>query len=94
MMGEWRTYLVLCADGTLYCGVTTDIRRRIEQHNSGKGAKYTRYRSRRPVKLAWLSDGFSKVDAYREEWRVKHITRLQKLELIAEYEKTMQIQLT
>ncbi|OBQ51915.1 GIY-YIG nuclease family protein [Halodesulfovibrio spirochaetisodalis] len=45
----WVVYLVQCADGSLYCGITTDMDRRLGEHNSGKGAKYTR--SRRPVSL-------------------------------------------
>ncbi|WP_290917825.1 GIY-YIG nuclease family protein [Halodesulfovibrio sp.] len=46
---SWVVYLVQCADGSLYCGITTDMDRRLGEHNSGKGAKYTR--SRRPVSL-------------------------------------------
>ncbi|MCG8530068.1 MAG: GIY-YIG nuclease family protein, partial [Desulfovibrionales bacterium] len=46
---RWVVYLVQCADGSLYCGITTDMDRRLGEHNSGKGAKYTR--SRRPVSL-------------------------------------------
>ncbi len=91
MMGEWCTYLVKCADGTLYCGVTTDIFRRMAQHNSGKGAKYTRRFMKRPVELAWLKGELSKVEAYREEYRVKHLTRAQKLELVEEYRKKMAV---
>ena len=50
--GRWCVYLLLCADGTLYCGVTTDVRRRLDEHNGLRagGAKYTR--GRRPVRLA------------------------------------------
>lgn len=45
----WYVYIVECSDGTLYTGITTDVTRRINQHNSGKGAKYTA--ARRPVTL-------------------------------------------
>lgn len=43
-MSKWYVYLLRCADDTLYCGVTTDPERRLEEHNSGRGAKYTRTR--------------------------------------------------
>jgi putative endonuclease len=49
----WKVYLVRCADHTLYCGITNDITIRIEKHNAGKGAKYTK--SRLPVKLIAVS---------------------------------------
>jgi putative endonuclease len=57
----WQVYLLRCADKTLYCGITTDIARRIAKHNAGKGAKYTR--SRLPVTLMAASSGLSKSDA-------------------------------
>ena len=57
----WQVYLLRCADKTLYCGITNDIARRIEKHNAGKGAKYTR--SRLPVTLLATSRGLSKSDA-------------------------------
>jgi len=57
----WKVYLVRCADHSLYCGITTDISSRIEKHNAGKGAKYTK--SRLPVKLMAVSRGMLKNDA-------------------------------
>lgn len=83
-MSDWYTYLIKCADGALYCGVTTDIRRRVSEHNSGKGAKYTRRHMKRPVELAWLKKAESKSAAYKEEYRIKHITREEKLKLVSE----------
>ena len=47
----WHVYIVRCADGSLYTGLTNDLTARIAKHNSGAGAKYTR--SRRPVRLVW-----------------------------------------
>jgi putative endonuclease len=78
---EWYVYVVRCADDTLYCGVTTDLRRRIDQHNSGKGAKYTR--SRRPVSLEWWDKCEGMGDAYRREYRIKRLPRREKLEMIS-----------
>jgi putative endonuclease len=66
---HWRVYLVRCADNTLYCGITNDITSRIEKHNAGKGAKYTK--SRLPVKLMSASGRLSKSDAIRLERYIK-----------------------
>ena len=66
---KWIVYLVRCRDGSLYCGVTNDMAKRLTAHNAGRGAKYTR--SRRPVKLAAVSSGMSKSEAFRLEYRVK-----------------------
>jgi putative endonuclease len=65
----WQVYLLRCADKTLYCGITNDIARRIEKHNAGKGAKYTR--SRLPVTLMAASRGLSKSDALTLERCIK-----------------------
>ena len=61
--------MVRCADNSLYCGITNDIAKRIEKHNAGKGAKYTK--SRRPVKLMAVSRGMSKSDALKLERYIK-----------------------
>lgn len=69
-----------CFDGTLYTGITTDINRRLNQHNSGKGAKYTSIR--RPVKLMSISEVGDRSDASKEEYRIKQLTRKEKFEYI------------
>lgn len=69
--GQWVVYLVRCADGTLYCGVTNDLESRLVAHNAGKGAKYTK--SRRPVALACVSHGMAKGDAFKLEYRIKRL---------------------
>lgn len=74
------TYIVQCADGTLYTGYTNNIVKRVETHNSGKGAKYTR--SRLPVKLVYFEVYTTKKEAMRREYKIKHLTKKQKLELI------------
>ena len=73
-------YLVQCADGTLYGGYTTDLQKRMEAHNSGKGAKYTR--SRLPVELVYWEECPSKEEAMSREWHLKRLTRAQKLALM------------
>ena len=73
-------YLLKCSDGTLYCGWTTDLEKRLEAHNAGTGAKYTR--SRRPVEMVYHEAFEEKTDALRREWAVKRMSRKQKLGLI------------
>ena len=74
-----RTYVVYmlrCADGTLYTGITNDLDRRVRMHNGGKGAKYTR--SRRPVELVYWEQAGCRADASRREYAVKRLTRAEK----------------
>ena len=74
------TYLVECADGTLYCGWTNNIEKRIADHNAGKGAKYTK--PRLPVKLVYFEEFEDRKDALSREWHLKRLTREEKLLLI------------
>jgi putative endonuclease len=74
------TYIVECADGTLYCGWTNDLEHRIAAHNEGKGAKYTK--SRLPVKLVYFETFDTKEEAMKREYRIKQLTRAQKEKLI------------
>jgi putative endonuclease len=81
---RWRAYLLRCADGTLYAGVTNDVAVRVASHNGhpdGRGARYTR--SRRPVELAWRSAALEKSAAFKLEARLKRISRAEKMALIA-----------
>lgn len=80
----WKVYLVRCADGTLYCGVTTDAARRVAMHNGllPGGARYTR--SRRPVELAALSPAMEKRAAYRIEAAVKRLPAARKIGALEE----------
>ncbi len=73
-------YIVECRDGTLYTGYTTDIQRRIEEHNSGTGAKYTR--GRYPVKLKHQESFSSRSQAQKREYQIKQLPRRKKEELI------------
>jgi putative endonuclease len=78
-MKEWFVYIVECSDSTYYTGITTDIIKRIETHNSKKGAKYTR--SRTPVTLKYSNKFENKSEASKEEYRIKQLTRLEKEQL-------------
>ena len=75
------TYILKCKDETLYTGWTNDIEKRLEAHNAGKGAKYTR--SRRPVELVYLEQFETKEEAMSREVKVKQLSRKQKDELVA-----------
>ena len=70
-------YLVRCADHSLYCGITNDPDNRLKDHNSGKGAKYTR--SRRPVELVCVSPKMTKSEALKLEYRIKRLPPDQKI---------------
>ena len=74
------TYIVECADGSLYCGWTNDLEKRIMDHNAGKGAKYTK--TRLPVKLVYHETFDTKEEAMSREWHIKQLRREQKLKLI------------
>ena len=74
------TYIVECADGTFYCGWTNDLERRIADHNSGKGAKYTK--PRLPVKLVYYEAFETKEEAMSREWHIKQLSRTEKKALI------------
>lgn len=74
------TYLLECADRTLYCGWTNDLDKRVAAHNAGQGAKYTK--SRRPVALVYYEVFETKTEAMRREAAIKRLSRMEKLRLI------------
>jgi predicted GIY-YIG superfamily endonuclease len=76
----WFVYILRCADGTLYTGITKDLTHRCQQHNDGTAARYTR--SRRPVKLVYQEPQRSQSLALKREAAIKKLTRRQKLALI------------
>lgn len=82
MAGTWWVYLLHCADGTLYCGVTTDLERRMAEHNAGTGARYTR--ARRPVALAAKAPCAGRSAALKAEIAVKRQKRADKLAFVRE----------
>lgn len=77
MTNHYR-YVLYCADGTLYCGYTTDVARRLAQHQAGHGAKYTRVKARRPLRLLYATSFPSKRAALQAEYQFKQLTRRQK----------------
>ena len=80
-MNKWYTYVVRCMDNSLYTGVTTDIGRRLVEHNeTNRGAKYIK--KRRPVELVYWSEHENRSEAQREEWRIKQLSKQEKEQLI------------
>ncbi len=77
----YYVYILKCADTTLYTGITTDIEKRVEEHNSSKkGAKYTK--ARRPVKLVYSEQVDTRSDALKREHALRQLSRTEKLVLI------------
>ena len=74
------TYIVRCRDGSLYTGWTVDLEERLQAHNAGFGAKYTR--SRRPVSLVYYETYETKTEAMKREYAIKQLSRQEKLKLI------------
>lgn len=73
--------MLKCCDGTIYTGITTDLSRRVDEHNSSsKGAKYTRVR--RPVELIYSESYCDKSSASKREYQIKQLSKIQKLSLI------------
>ena len=79
MEKTWKLYMLRCGDGTLYTGISTDVQRRLEEHRSGKGAKYTR--SRGPLELVYWEECGDKSTALKRECEIKALPRSEKLKL-------------
>lgn len=78
---SWFVYIVSCSDGTLYTGITTDLERRIGEHNAGRtGARYTR--SRRPVRMVYWEAAGNRSEAARREHLIKRMSSAEKMKLV------------
>ena len=75
----WKLYILRCGDDTLYTGITTDVERRLEEHGSGKGAKYTRGRA--PLKLVYSEICGDHSTALKREAEIKKLSREEKLKM-------------
>lgn len=82
---NWTVYMLECADGTLYTGITDDLERRLRAHNEGRGAKYTRGRG--PLKLRYLESVPDKSTALKREHALKQLRRSEKMAIIQEKER-------
>lgn len=77
----WFVYIALCADKSLYTGITTDVKRRFEEHKKGTGAKYTK--AKHITKIVYQEKKRNRSSALKREAQIKKLTRSEKLELIA-----------
>lgn len=78
---SYFVYILECSDGSLYTGITKDVKKRLDEHNSkDSGAKYTK--ARRPVKLLYEESSLDRSSASKREYEIKKLTRLKKLQLI------------
>ena len=77
---DWSVYMLRCRDGSLYTGSSNDLEKRLANHNSGKGAKYTA--ARRPVELVFVQKSLSKTEALSREYQIKQLARREKLALL------------
>ena len=80
MEQTWKLYILRCRDGSLYTGITTDVKKRFAAHNAGKGAKYTRGRG--PLELVYSEDCGDHSTALKRELEIKALTREEKMKLI------------
>jgi putative endonuclease len=80
MNGLWLTYLLRCADGKIYTGVTNDLKKRISAHNRGEASRFTR--ARLPVTFLASSRAMTKVDAFRLEYAIKRLPREKKVQAL------------
>ena len=78
---KYYLYILQTQDNTLYCGIARDVQKRFQEHLSGKGAKYTR--SHKPVKIVYIKEFESRSEAQKEEYRIKHLPKEEKLKLIS-----------
>lgn len=76
----WFVYILKCSDGTLYTGITNDVKKRVEAHNAGKGAKYTRGRG--PVEVLYKKRCKDKSSASKKEAKIKKLDKIGKLKII------------
>ena len=83
---KWIVYIVRCADGSLYTGITKDVTRRCQQHNAGMASRYTR--SRRPVKLIYQEAHPDQSSALKREAAIKAMNQREKLTMIHQRKKT------
>lgn len=82
-MTQYFVYILKCKDNSLYTGYTTDPKRRLKEHNLGKGAKYTR--SRKPVKMVYLEKLNTLNEALKREYKIKTLNRKEKIFLIEKF---------
>lgn len=79
----WCVYIIQCKDGKLYTGITNNLNRRLAEHNSGHGGRFTKFR--KPVKLVYCQELLSRSDALKREIEIKKLNRSKKLDLVRSF---------
>ena len=79
----WYVYIIQCKDGKLYTGITNDLNRRLTEHNSGHGGRFTKFR--KPVKLVYYQEALDKSTALKREIEIKKLNRNEKLSLVRSF---------
>lgn len=74
---DWSVYIILCGDGSLYTGISTDVQRRFLQHLNGSGAKF--FRSHQPLRIVFVEAGHTRSSASAKESAIKRLTRQNKI---------------
>jgi len=89
MSSNWYVYFLRCSDNTLYTGITTDIKRRVLEHNTSNklGAKYTRVR--RPVELVYYERAENRKSASQREYQLKQLKKVEKESLVKKHNKQL-----
>ena len=77
---NWRVYIIVCSDESLYTGITTDVERRFGQHAAGAGAKY--FRGHTPIRVVYLEEGHDRSSASRREAEIKKLRTVEKRRLL------------
>jgi len=77
---EYFVYILLTQNDTYYCGYTDDVEKRFQKHIEGKAAKYTK--AHKPIRIVYTEKFSSKQEAMKEEYRIKHLSRKEKINLI------------
>ncbi|HVA97497.1 MAG TPA: GIY-YIG nuclease family protein [Bacteroidia bacterium] len=78
-MENWYVYMAECADATFYIGTTNNVEKRLEKHNKGKGAKYTKGRT--PLTLKYVQKFVSRAEACKNEYQLKQLSKTEKIKL-------------
>lgn len=79
-ISEWWVYVLRCSDGSLYCGISNDVERRLRAHNAGKGSRYVRSRS--PAALAFSWPAGTKSQALKAEYEFKQLSKKHKESIV------------
>lgn len=85
MNSKWMLYILKCADGTFYCGITNDLNKRMKTHSSGKGSKYVR--TRLPFEVAYTEPHEDRSSASKQEYLIKQMSRSNKIIYMKRNEK-------